>query len=60
MTATAESTAASVRFGRRRAVSSDALKERLTRIRLTMTMMSQNYVSARTSGTGMPHLSAAT
>ena len=60
MTATAASTAASVRFGRRRAVSSDALKERLTRIRLTMTTTSEKNVSARTSGTGMPDLSAMT
>ena len=54
MTATAASTAASVRFGRRRAVSSDALKERLTRIRLTITTTSEKNASARTSGTGMP------
>ena len=48
--------AARVRFGRRSAVSSEALKERLTRIRLTIVTTSEKNVSARTSGSGMPDL----
>jgi len=36
ITTTARSTNASAGFGRRRAVTSDALKERLTKIRLTI------------------------
>ena len=49
-----------VRFGRRSAVSSDALNERLTRIRLTIVTTSEKNVSARTSCSGMPDLSAMT
>ena len=52
--ATTDSTAAKVPFGRRSAVSKDALKERLTRIRLTIATTSEKKASARTSRSGMP------
>ena len=44
----------SVGFGRRSAVQTDALNDRLTRISPTMVRMSAKNVSARTSSTGIP------
>ena len=58
MTGTTSITHASAAFGRRSAVTSDALNERLTKIRLTMASTSEKNVSARTSASGMPRWSA--
>lgn len=52
----AATAASSVRFGRCSAVSSEALNERLTRMRLTITTTSERNASARTSCSGMPDL----
>ena len=52
--ATARRTTASARLGRRSAVSSDALNERLTKIRLTIASTSEKNASARTSVSGIP------
>ena len=48
------------RFGRRKAVTSDALKERLTKIRLTIVSTSEKKASARTSSSGIPRPNATT
>ena len=52
--------AASAQFGRRSAVISDALKERFTKIRLTIARTSEKNASARTSCSGMPRSKATT
>ncbi len=57
---TARMTRSSVRFGRRRAVASDALNERFTNIKLTIVTINEKKTSARTSASGIPLPSAAT
>jgi hypothetical protein len=52
--ATTDSTAAKVPFGRRSAVSKDALKERLTRDQADDRDDQREEASARTSRSGMP------
>ncbi len=58
MTATVASTVTSAAPGLRNASSSVALKERLTKIRLTNITTSEKNTSARTSASGMPRNTA--
>jgi len=56
--ATARRTSARAEFGRLRAVINDALKDRLTKIRLTIVRTNEKNASARTSSSGKPRLNA--